>query len=224
MVRLLHIIAFFIVYLGIGSCKKDRLDPYFSIKGDQYFVLKPGMARLYRVDSIHFQGQTGKKDTFNYSVKEQIDTFFTDNMGERAARIELYYRILDTLPWKIYKVVYAKVNKDFAERVEDNRRYLKMMLPPNEESLWNLNQRNDLDRRFLHYSMLEKPYKSKYLQADSSIKVQFDEVVNEFEEYRYEEVYAKGIGLLFARRTDKQVQLGRLTGYDVTYHLYDIEE
>lgn len=224
MVRPIYIKVLCAICFSIVSCKKDQLDPYFSIKGAHYFVLKPGMKRYYRVDSIHFHGQTGKNDTFNYRVKEQIDTFFMDNLGEQAARIEMYYRELDTLPWKIYKVVYAKVNKNYAEKVEDNRRYLKMMLPPNEESLWNLNQRNDLDKRFLHYSMLEKPYEDKYMQADSSIKVQFDEVVNEFEEYRYEEVYAKGIGLLFARRTDKQVQLGRLIGYDVAYHLYDIEE
>lgn len=215
-----------ILALGAGcwACKKDRLDPYRSVKGEAYFPLKPGMKRYYRVDSIYFNGQSGRKDTFRYAVREHIDTLFTDNLGEPAARIELYYRKLDTLPWKFYKVVYAKINKAYAERIEDNRRYLKMMLPPNDESVWNMNQRNDLDRRFLYYTEIEKPYHSGLVKTDSSIQLQIDPVVNEFEEYRYEEVYGKGIGLLFARRTDKQVLLGRLIGYDVTYKLYDVED
>lgn len=208
-----------LVALLLWACRKDtRMDPDGGRAMD-WMPLKLKSIWIYQVDSFGYNGSSNIPDTFRFQVRELVDTFFTDNLNETAARIRLDVRADSSSPWLFQRMVYMKVNSLLVERVDNNRRFVKLSFPATPEAVWNLNERNDLPPAFLYYEQLYHPFPLMGVRFDSCLAVSGTDVKNNLEESAYREVFGKNKGLLFRRITDKRIQAGKIYGYEMVYRL-----
>lgn len=173
------------------------------------------------VDSIYHNAFTGKNDSFHYEIKETLDTFFLDNMQDTAARIIISHRANDSSVWTPYKALYIKCNSLYAERVEENIRYIKLSYPLNFEKIWNSNALNTLKENILFYTGINTSVNIGTINYDSSLIVEAEPIHNPFEDFEYKEIYGKNYGLLYLRRSNLFLQQNKKSGIEITYTLYD---
>ncbi|HET6989704.1 MAG TPA: hypothetical protein VFJ43_00195, partial [Bacteroidia bacterium] len=81
----------------ISSCKKDHP---VTDAGYNYFPNNIGHYCIYEVDSTVYDNFNHDTVHYRYEVKEVIESYFTDNMGRQAMRVERYKRpYIDTIPY-----------------------------------------------------------------------------------------------------------------------------
>lgn len=169
--------------------------------GYAYFPVDTGRYVVYKVDSIyHDQPDVtipGIHDTSHYFLKEVIDSEFLDAQNEKSQRILRYKRARQTDDWVLTDVWYAKRNPNNAERVEENRRYVKMGFPINSFSTWNGNALNNLEQWRYEYDSLYISKSYGDLAFAKTVTVfQRDFLTEVNDQYAYE-VYAENVGLVF---------------------------
>ena len=206
------------VLLLFGGCVKDNMEIHVVPKISDYYPLKEGGTWIWNVDSIYYDAFFDRIDTFRFQMRERVDTFFTDNLGRRAARIERS-KAIDSGVWVFQEMCYGVVDHDHFEKVENNRRYIKISLPITEEAIWDMNSRNDLSQKLVFYDNTGYAFQGKFIQSDKAILIKSSPIVNKLEEQIYEEVYGQDLGLLFYRKVNKQTVSGKFNGYDVKYEL-----
>ena len=202
----------------LGGCIKDNSEIHTVPKISDYYPLNEGGTWVWTVDSIYFDAFFDRIDTFRFQVRERIDTFFVDNLGRRAARIERS-KAIDSGVWVFQEMCYAVVDHDHFEKVENNRRYIKISLPITDEAIWDMNSRNDLSQKLVFYDNTGYSHQGKFMHSEKAILIKSSPIVNKLEEQIYEEVYGHDLGLLFYRKVNKQTVSGKFNGYDVKYEL-----
>ena len=75
--------------------------------GYNYFPADIGVWVVYDVDSIVYNDFTDSVETYNYQIKEIVESAFIDGEGRETRRLERYIRLTDTLPWSINDVWFA---------------------------------------------------------------------------------------------------------------------
>ncbi len=194
--------VFVLVLSGVlfASCVEDDNGGPLPDLGYDFFPLVAGAYFEYRVDSMYHDQPSpdipGIHDTAHYFVKEVYDTFVTDGVGDPAMRIERYKRFNDTLPWIIFDVWTAKLTARNAQRVEENRRYIKLGFPISIGTEWDANALNILDTWTCSYDSMEVARDIADLHFERTIRVNqrdFKNLVDD--EYAYE-IYAADVGLV----------------------------
>ncbi len=181
------------VTLFYSSCKEEILDPPFL--GYEYFPNEAGIWVEYQVDSIRYDDQFGH-DTFNFELRETIESKFVDNEGRDAQRIERYKRGDSTANWQIKDVWYANLTSTTAEKVEENVRFVKLNFPLKLDRPWDGNIYNTLDEQEYEIIELNEPYSINGMNFDSTVTVLHIEFITLVSEDYSIEVYAKGVGLI----------------------------
>ena len=168
---------------------------------------------VYQVDSVIYDiTQSGTEQIFSTAfIKEEIVETFTDNTGRQVYRIERYYRQDETNPWEIKDVWTAGVRNNQAERTEENLRFIKMVFPLREGTIWNGNLFIDETTIIPIAGESLEVYKNWEYEVigvgvpDEIRGIVYDEVATMTQannenliEYRYSlEKYAKNIGLIY---------------------------
>lgn len=196
--RKFYALLFFCALLAACTQEDNSTQPD---PGYKYFPLKTGAYVVYKVDSIfHDQPEAnipGIHDTTHYFVKEVIDSTYLDAQDENSYRVVRYKRATENDEWVLTDIWAAKRNANNAERVEENRRYVKMAFPIFSFSEWDSNALNDLDEWRTGYDSLyqEKIYGDlAFAKTVTVLERDFLTEVND--EYAYE-VYAENVGLIF---------------------------
>ena len=190
-------ILFGLILLIIFSCKKKVIE---TDMGYDYFPTNIGHWAVYQVDSIYHDDFyfPSKYDSFQFQIKEIIESEFFDNSGRLTQRIERYQRANDTLPWVIKNVWVSNQTKTTAERVEENQRYVKLIFPPVLNQRWNGNNYNTIGEWEYKYTLVNEAYSISAFSFDSTLTVsqegQNDPIINS--QYGTE-VYAKHIGMVY---------------------------
>jgi len=186
------------IILGLYSCKKD--DPYRVDVGYNYYPNKVGSWIIYDVDSIvwdDFNAPNIDIDTFTYQIKEVNESIFLDNEGRESMRIERYKRSNATMPWVIKDVWYGNKTASKVERVEENIKYIRLVFPVKDESLWDGNSTNMYKEWDYQYSDVNLPVTIGGISFDSTLVVnQRDENLGIIYDY-FQEIYAAGTGLVY---------------------------
>ncbi len=197
--RFLQIIALCLTAVLIFySCDKENIKPedveFASDK--EYFPLKTGKSLIYKITAITINKPSNYFDTAVYYLKERTDIPFVDNEGDTAYRIERY-----TSPtmnnWKISDIWEAKITEKTAEKVEENRRIIKMKFPLSEGMQWNANIKNEQNELYSTITSLSNRYSANNQNFDSCISINWnneDSIVNLQSKC---EKYARGIGLVY---------------------------
>jgi hypothetical protein len=191
-----------IIMMLFSSCSDDEqqvmTDPSYA-----YFPVEIGTYVTYRADSIyHDQPQAdiqGIHDTTSYFLKEVIESEFEDAEGETSLRLERFKKQNMDDEWVLSDVWFAKRSSNNAEKVEENRRYVKLGFPVSEFATWNGNALNNLDEWTYEYDSLELERSYGEFSFPNTITVlQRDFLTEVNDEFAYE-IYAEGVGLIFRK-------------------------
>lgn len=184
------------------SCNKTKSFPVDYKYA--YFPLEIGHYVIYDVDSIVFDDNTNRSDTFHYQKMHVIDSSFIDNSGREAYRLIRYHRADSSQPWFIADVWYAVRNKSSLEVVEENQRFIKLLFPPEQGQTWMGNQYLQIveENEWLEdweYSVTgaDMPDNINELHFDSTVRVLQHDEENLIEKFYGEEKYAWNVGLVY---------------------------
>lgn len=198
---------FFISVCLLFSCKKSETIPETLSRDKDYFPLQKGYWIEYEVDSIiHLDNDDRflvdtSIESYHFFIREEVDSFFTDGMGEQAWYLSRYKRTADTLPWTYTSRWTAKLKSSSAEKVEENQRFIKLSFPFNLRIQWNGNAYNQLPEENYSYDDLYVPSSFNGFQFDSSVTVvqnDFSSTINTV--YKIEK-YAPRVGMIY-KQTD----------------------
>ncbi|MFM7840053.1 MAG: hypothetical protein ACKO6K_10825 [Chitinophagaceae bacterium] len=237
--------SFFVILLFMAGCeKKDTLSaPLLS----DYLSIAKGKYIRYRMDStlLVFYGQ--KEITVKYQAKDVVEDSLSDNLGRPAWRVVRY--ISDTnavTPWKPIATFMLILQRESVEWVENNLRFLKLILPVRAGYSWKGNsfiQTSTLSSEFRFYN----DWTYTYDNIDASFTVwnnvpvantltvnQRDDIIgtpNDASGYSErtfsQEIYGKGIGMVYKEFLHWEYQPptdgkpGYKTGYGIKLTMID---
>jgi len=208
-----------IIFLGV-SCKKETALPVEM--GYKYFPVNTGHWVIYDVDSVSYNDFTGEVDSFQFQIKELIESVYTDNSGRESQRLERYFRQNDTSSWTIKDVWSITLTASVAERVEENIRIVKLIFPVEAFSEWDGNSYNTLGEQIYKYQDVHSAFTINGFYLDSTLSVlqksQYTLISEDFQQ----EVYAANIGLIYKKYVSLEKKpTGEITsGIDYSYTLH----
>ena len=208
--RFLPLFFSFTLLIFLSGCKREtELVPATTYN---YFPVENGKWIEYSVDSIYHSENDNNNDdtvyTFNFQIREEIDSSYNDDSGRSIQVIKRYRRTDSQKPWTLSVVWTQFLSTSIAYRTEDNITYHKLSFPINSSISWNGNDANTLDEEMYFYDYYHEPATFNSLNFDSTISIiQIDE--NNYVEKMYgNEVYAAGIGLVYKERDELGKQNG----------------
>lgn len=214
----LFILFFIFIFTIFYSCKKET-ETFPSLTLQEYFPLTTGSVFYYRLDSIVIAPFGTSLITKYYEAKDSIESEFLDNTNRKSFRIFRFIR--DTLAVQSWRfaatyVATADTSKKQLEFVDNNFRFIKLKLPTTEFFTWKGNSFIDtksinstvqyLDDWNYEYKNVGSNYSVKNKIYSNTITVEQNDETNplgpfnpaSFQTRNFgEEVYAKGIGLIY---------------------------
>lgn len=218
----------FISFFFLFACKKDA-KTIIPNKGYNYAGLEVGNYVVYDVDSVFYDDFDQSVNPFYFQIKEVIDSKYIDGEGEEAFKIIRYKKDTANLNnWQLQVVWSAKITNTTYEKVEDNKRFIKLVFPVKANKTWNGNSLNNNEEWDYQYSSVNQPEQIGNTVLDSVVTVtQFDDgdeilIQRQF----YQEKFATNIGMVYKKVIDVQKEFNNQTGFyenslgvDVTYTL-----
>ncbi|MEO6455524.1 MAG: hypothetical protein ABIN97_15700 [Ginsengibacter sp.] len=217
MVKTISLILILYIALILVSCKKKN-DSFTSSPVSEYYPLQTGKYITYQLDSTVFLAFGVRDTVIKYQVQDRVDAQITDNNGKPSFRIIRFIRKNITQPWLPDGNTFMVVPRENSiEFIENNLRYIKLVLPVTEGFTWKGNSYIDassinsevryLDDWDYMYDSLNVSLKLGNIVIDSTVRVaQRDEFLGQdpriagtqYAEKNYGvEKYAKGIGLVY---------------------------
>lgn len=231
----------FLLILLISSCKKES-EVLHTVSWEDYFPLEVGKYITYNLDSTVFVNFGRQKQVVSYQVKDLVDAEITDNTGRPSYRIIRYSRKTASDPWIANNSFMATPTEKSMEYVENNLRYIKLVLPVKTDYSWRGNSFIDTytpgnDMRYLDnwdyiYDSVGNSANINSFSFENTLKVfQRDEEINDplvpgatYAEKTYAvEKYAKGVGLIYREflHWEYQGNTQSYTGYGVKLSVID---
>ena len=188
----------YIIILGLTilSCGKDEAPPALNFY-DSYFPIEMGVYVDYYVQEInHDASSSVPHDTSTYYMRALIEDTVIDNQGRIAYKYIRLTRLDLDDEWQVSDVWTTINNNHKIELIEENRRKVKLVLPPNTYDVWDANIYNSLNQMNCYYEDIHEPYSINSISFDSSVTVQQENVLNLVEFKKKYEVYANHVGLV----------------------------
>ena len=197
MKKIFVLLLFVSFLIGCG----DSTNKPVYLKPSDYQPLKIGVWYIYDVDSITYNDFTTPVtvDSINFQLKEEITDTFTDQAGKLNFRLERSKRfyndsiVFDNLAWELTDIWYITQDGKNIQRVEENNRYISLLNPIKDKAIWDGNALNSLESWDYTYLKVDEPFDT-YGNTVTVNQYVFDDPLIYYE--LYEEVYAKGIGLV----------------------------
>ena len=187
----------------LNACKKDVYLEVSSNNYNSYYPVEIGYWIEYQADSIiHLSNDDiNLVDTsivaYHFYIREEIDSAMIDGEGDTAYVISRYKRNADTLPWEFTAIWTSKLTKNSLERVEDNRRYIRMTFPFKPDYIWNGNAYNNLTQEDYTYEDLFSSSTFSGLNFDSTVTINQNEFISNINRIIKKEIYGNHVGLLY---------------------------
>jgi len=211
----IYLLAFAAVTgLLFSGCSKKEDFPGGQLT--DYVGLSTGKYITYRLDSLVYTNFGQSQSIISYLAKDVVDGTTTDNLGRPTWRILRYLN--DTAangPWVETLTYFITPTRETIEVIENNFRYQKLKIPITNGFNWKGNSYIDtysinsnvryLDDWDYTYDYVNEPFTPYHTSIDSTVTVnQRDETLgtpnnpDAYSEHNYaQEVYAKGIGLVY---------------------------
>lgn len=211
-----YITGTFLLMVLIASCKKQDAN-FSSASVSDYFPLQVGKYITYDLDSTVFLNFGQDKVINHYQAQDRVEAKITDNLGRPGFRITRYIRKDTTQDWTPNIVLMAIPTQNSVEYIENNLRFVKLMLPVKQDFSWKGNSyidtySNDLGVTYLDdwdyvYDSVGMPLTINSISIDSTVSVdERNEFLGQdpsipgtqYAEKTYSiEKYGKGIGLIY---------------------------
>tara|TARA_B100001287_G_C22672304_1_gene525878 strand:- start:592 stop:1272 length:681 start_codon:yes stop_codon:yes gene_type:complete len=190
--------AMYLILIGLSvfSCGKD--EPHSVLKFyDSYYPLESGVYVDYYVQEInHDDLSATPHDTSFYFLRTLIEDTLVDNQGRITYKYIRMIRSNINEDWQISDVWTTLNNNHKIELIEENRRMVKLILPPTNYAVWDANVYNAMDEMNCNYEAIHDPFQINSIEFDSSVTVQQENILNLVEYKRKYEVYANHVGLV----------------------------
>lgn len=185
-------------FLFSCSEKNEDITPRL---GYEFFPLEEGTYIIYKTDTIFHDHPVadipGIHDTLSYFIKEVVGDEFIDAEGKNSKRIVRYKRNTEEDNWELKNIWYARISAASAQRVEENRRYVKLGFPISTQATWDANALNDQKEWKCKYDSIYSKKKINNIDFQQTVSVNQHKYLTEVnDEYGYE-IYAKDVGLIF---------------------------
>ena len=186
----------FILLISFFSCgKEDNTKPLVFF--ETYYPLESGAYIDYYVQEVNHDDLSSiPHDTLNYYLRTLIGDTLIDNEGRVAYKYIRKTRIDTSDAWQISDIWTVLKNGNKIELTEENRRKVKLILPPNNFTIWDANIHNSLSAMNCFYEDIHQPFTLNSLAFDSTIRVEQENVLNLVAYRKKYEVYANHIGLV----------------------------
>ncbi|MBI1286415.1 MAG: hypothetical protein GC178_02445 [Flavobacteriales bacterium] len=197
------------VSLFSGCYREDTELPFI---GYEYFPTELGKYVEYKVDSTWQDDPIGPTAfaEAHYLLRELNESYFTDDEGRQAIRVERYSRSTPQGDWGIKDVWFKVRTPKVAEQNEENVVFIKQNFPIVSGKSWDGNSKNTLQTLEEAYNQLNipevweysyeninEPYTINGLTFDSTVTVvQYDRPAIFGLNLIAKEVYAKNIGMI----------------------------
>lgn len=228
---------------SLQSCNKED-EGIKTAPLSTYFPAQVGKYISYRLDSVVFLSFGTSSVIHSYDVKYLTEAEIRDNLGRKAFRIIRYIRADSGAAWTPDATFMAVNDSTAAEFIENNLRFVKLVLPIKKGVSWKGNTFIDtyslnstvryLDDWDYSYDSVGKPLTIGNFFFDNTLKVnQRDEVIGDPQDpLSYSEInigiekYAAGIGMIYRRFFHSEYQPGgggffAEGSYGVTYTIID---
>jgi len=196
--------------ISFSSCyKEDTVIPYL---GYDYFPNEIGRYVVYQVDSTWQDDAVGAAAfaEAHYQLRDVNESYFTDEEGRQAIRVERYWLKQNQTEWLIKDVWHRVRTSEIAEQNEENVVFVKHNFPIEDGKVWDGNSKTTLQsiQEFYHqttvpevwqyeYTNVNEPYTVNGLTFDSTVTViQMDRPALFGLNIIAKEVYAKNVGLI----------------------------
>lgn len=219
-----HLIPLAAALLLLAGCIKT--EDFQTEKIADYLPTVVGKYIIYRVDSTVFTNFGRTTEIHSYQEKNIIDAQVNDGLGRPGYRVFRYLRdTAGTQPWKPSGSYFIVPLANSAEVVENNLRFVKLVLPITQDNTWKGNRflpdeayssfysfNNDLDMATWDYTYTSLgetiSLNGKTINdvlTVNGIDDQFNVPVTDPSVFAYinraQEKYAKGIGLVYQELT-----------------------
>ena len=207
------IILFLII---ISSCKPiNYIDEDYHSK---YFPIELNQEKEFLVKNINHSSFA--KDTVTYYLKEVISEKFLNLEGDSAYRIERFWKTDSMDNYEIKDIWVANKSLNFAQLVEENIRFTKLIFPFDVNVVWDGNAFNNQQSQEYRIESINIPYNVNSLSFDSSITVIQNYKSNLLEYENSKEIYVIGVGLVY--KEDIEVLINSVDSNDFSqgYEFY----
>ena len=196
MKRMNKVIYLILIGFSILSCGKDDVPTVLHFY-DSYYPIETGIYVDYYVQEIsHDVASSVPHDTSTYYMRTLIEDTVIDNQGRIAYKYIRLTRLEVDDDWQVSDVWTTINNNHKIELIEENRRKVKLILPPTTYDVWDANIYNSLSEMNCFYEDIHEPFSMNSINFDSSLTVQQEDVLNLVEYKKKYEVYANHVGLV----------------------------
>jgi len=207
------IILFLII---ISSCKPINYvnEDYHS----KYFPIGLNQEKEFLVTNINHN--SFGKDTVTYYLKEVISEKFLNLEGDSAYRIERFWKTDSTNNYEIKDIWVANKSLNFAQLVEENIRFTKLIFPFDVNVVWDGNAFNNQQSQEYRIESINIPYNVNGLSFDSSITVIQNYKSNLLEYENSKEIYVIGVGLVYKEEIEVLINSADSNDFSQGYEFY----
>jgi|SRR5690554_4631066 len=214
-------IVLFVLLLGIVySCKKNN---YKGIDhGYDYYGLTEGRFVEYSVTYIDHDSLLNKHDTLNFYLKTVVGDAYIDNEGREAHEFLRYKKDSLHENYQFLNKWVTLIADNKAQLVEENQRKVKLVFPVLKKQVWDVNMYNNIGERESRYEVIHQPYSLSSFAFDSTTTVEFYKYETLIDDRLEQEVYAKGIGMIYKVSKELYYQFGQSIPFKGTEWYYTI--
>ncbi|MFZ9662076.1 MAG: hypothetical protein ACO29O_09380 [Chitinophagaceae bacterium] len=207
-------VIFLLILLSITGCEKTMDTVPDTMNISSYYPMEVGKYITYKLDSTVYINLNTIKTTKSYIVQDKIDEIFKDNLGRDAFKIRRKIRSnADTTLWIDNATFVVIPSEKNIEYIDNNLRFIKLVNPVNEIISWKGNafidgftsQLRFYDNWDYIYENIGTPFSINQTTYPETITVnQVNRIDGDpstknfyYAITRSQEVYAKGIGLIY---------------------------
>lgn len=186
------------------SCKVESIDPSTVELGYEYFPLEIGKSWTYKIHQEKFT-LLNKIDTVFYQKEEIVDT--VRDGDELSYHLHIFRKANLTDTWTLDSVWSQKITTKYAIRVENNKRFLKLVFPLEKEQKWDENLLNISNENIGELLFVNESVQvNDTLLYENALKVQYEEEESFISSKQHFECYQKNIGLTYIYQKNIQSQ------------------
>lgn len=206
-----------LLLIGFSACKTngDDMDVPNYENGSKYYPLDSGIVRIYQVDSIAFNDNSGTIDTFRFMLQEEIAGNINGQFLEPHVVIKRSIKKELTDIWEPRASLFVLRTPNNLQVVEENNRYVKLVFPLGNTNTWNGNMFNNLGRRSYLLQFKEKTFNNGDTSYSDCAQIQEANIKNAIEEVFVRSVYAANVGLVNYTNIYLNTQTSGTSGYAI---------
>lgn len=182
-----------ILFLGINACsyKIAELKPF------SYYPIEPDYFTIYKINEIKYP-INGIPTEKTYYLKQQITSVSDLNSGIESKNfiIERFTKPNLDSEWKLDSIWNGNLSINRLIITENNQKKLKLIFPFEKNSVWNVNEYNQLDIKEITYSDKFSDLKLKNFMFNNCIAAVEKADSNLIEKQVLLEIYAPNVGLV----------------------------